>query len=191
MPEYRRMKVPGSTLFLTLVTFERRPVFAQPAAVNLLRRAVASVQQERPFGIAGAVVLPDHVHLLCELPEDDSDFSKRIGQLKARFTKLLGTPDGARSPVCRSRQRHRERIIWQRRFWEHTIRDENDFGIHLDYIHYNPVKHGLVACPHAWPHSSLHRWIREGIYEANWYCVCQRRPAAVPSFDRIADNVGE
>ena len=88
-----------------------------------------------------------------------------------------------------SRRRRRERGVWQRRFWEHTIRDEKDFAAHMDYIHYNPVKHGHAGCPHAWAHSSFHRWVREGRYAADWACSCVRpvpQPATVSDAERTA-----
>ena len=143
------MDAPGGTFFLTWVTHDRRPILRAPTAVDKLRLSVAEVKQEHPFEIQGAVILPDHVHFLWELPAGDGDFSKRVGLIKARFTRAFdGIPSCAEN-ICNSRRRHRERAVWQRRFWEHTIRDERDFETHMDYIHYNPVRHGLAACPHA------------------------------------------
>jgi len=159
MPEYRRMDAPGGTFFLTIVTYERTPLFTERANVELLRTIIGSVQRERPFVFPGAVILPDHLHFIWELPASDTDFSTRVGLLKARFTKALGDQPATRGRVLVSRRRHRERSVWQRRFWEHTIRDEQDFETHMDYMHYNPVKHGLARCPHAWPYSSFHHWV--------------------------------
>jgi putative transposase len=116
--------------------------------------------------------------LLVELPSGDSDFSTRIAQIKSGF-KPVNTALRA-GTQSRSRLRRRERDVWQRRFWEHTIRGVADFEAHMDYIHFNPVKHQLVACPHAWPHSSFHRWVRAGRYLHDWACSCAR-PARVPS----------
>ena len=191
MPEYRRMDAPGGTFFLTLVTYERAPLFTERANVELLRMIIASVQRERPFVFPGAVILPDHLHFIWELPVGDTDFSTRIGLLKAGFTKALDDQPATRGRVSVSRRRHRERSVWQRRFWEHTIRDEEDLETHMDYMHYNPVKHGLARCPHAWPYSSFHHWVRAGRYPADWCCTCAGRTVAPPSFDHITDRVGE
>jgi putative transposase len=191
MPEYRRMDAPGGTFFLTLVTYERTPLFTERTNVELPRTIIGSVQRERPFAFPGAVILPDHLHLIWELPAGDTDFSTRVGLLKARFTKALGDQPATRGRVSASRRRHRERFVWQRRFWEHTIRDEEDFETHMDYMHYNPVKHGLARCPHAWPYSSFHHWVRAGRYPADWCCTCAGPTVAPPEFDHITDRVGE
>ncbi len=191
MPEYRRSFAPGGTIFLTLVTNQRNPLFADPAAVSLLRRATAAVMQDFSFELLAAVVLPEHIHFLWELPPDDSDFSSCVGRIKVAVTCGLRARGAATDAVSSSRRRHRESGIWQRRFWEHTIRDEADFSAHMDYIHYNPVKHGRASCPHAWSYSSFHRWVRRGAYEADWCCVCYGRTAKPPRFDRIAGTVGE
>ena len=191
MLEYRRMDAPGGTFFLTLVTYERTPLFTERANVELLRMIIASVQRERPFVFPGAVILPDHLHFIWELPAPDTDFSTRVGLLKAGFTKALGDQPATRGRVSVSRRRHRERSVWQRRFWEHTIRDEEDLETHIDYMHHNPVKHGLARCPHAWPYSSFHHWVRAGRYPADWCCTCAGRTVAPPAFDHITDHVGE
>jgi putative transposase len=198
MPEYRRMTAPGGTFFLTLVTYERRPLLRAATTVDLLRKTMACVRQERPFALHGAIVMPDHLHLLCELPAGDTDFSTRIGMIKARFTQALRTENGVgwalptiTTPESASRLKHRESAVWQRRFWEHTIRDDDDFAAHMDYIHYNPVKHALATCPHQWPYSSFHRWVREGRYAPDWQCSCEQRIVKPPAFERIANTVGE
>ena len=129
--------------------------------------------------------------MLWELPRGDADFSRRIGRMKALFTQSLLDDARRAEDACFSRLRHRESTVWQRRFWEHTIRDDEDFERHMDYIHYNPVKHGLVECPHDWPHSSFHRWVREGRYDANWCCVCEDRRPRIPSFAGLEKTVGE
>lgn len=191
MPEYRRMDAPGGTFFLTWVTQDRRPVLQSAKNVARLRAAVAEVKQRHPFEVLGAVILPDHVHFLWELPSGDGDFSKRVGMVKVAFTRA-GRATGKDGPTgSRSRERHREAGIWQRRFWEHTIRDENDLAAHMDYIHYNPVKHGLASCPHAWPYSSFGKWVSEGRYDRDWACCCGGRTVSAPCFDAIADRVGE
>jgi putative transposase len=185
------MDAPGGTFFLTWVTYERRPILRSPASVARLRSAVAEVRQAHPFEILGAVILPDHVHFLWELPAGDGDFSKRVGLIKTRFTRSLDAARVVAGDLSDSRRRHRERAVWQRRFWEHTVRDDCDFEAHIDYIHYNPVRHGLASCPHAWPYSSFHRWVREGRCDADWACSCGGRYVSSPRFDEIAGRVGE
>lgn len=166
MPNYRRRFTPGGTVFLTLVTADRGPVLRGEGRVALLRRALRRVRAERPFRTVAAVVLPDHIHLLWSLPGGDADYSTRVGRIKVEFVRLLAdASDEPRRPI-------RTSAIWQRRFWEHTIANGRDLETHLDYIHYNPVKHGHVACPHAWPFSSFHRWVGRGLYDAGWGCRC-------------------
>jgi putative transposase len=176
MPEYRRAFVPGGTFFFTLVTHDRQPSLASPEAVGLLRSAIATVQHDQPFTFDAGVVLPDHTHWLWTLPPGDADFSKRIGRIKALFTKSLDARPAA---------------VWQPRFWEHVVRDEADRNRLLDYIHFNPVKHGHAACPHGWAHSSFHRYVREGFYDPDWCCCCDGRVARPPDFDDMAGVVGE
>lgn len=190
MPEYRRRYVPGGTYFLTLVTYQRQNLFSKPENVDRLRKAIARTKIERPFEIIGAVVLPDHIHFLWKLPELDSNFSYRVARMKVLFTRSY-QPSESVGDRSVSRQKHREKNVWQRRFWEHTIRDERDFRQHLDYIHYNPVKHGLVTCPHFWKYSSLHQWISRGKYDLEWGCVCGGRRSHSLDFTTIADRVGE
>ena len=137
------------------------------------------------------MVLPDHLHWLIELPPGSADFSSRIGMIKAAFTRTLSPPDHEQQPTSASRRRRREGMVWQRRFWEHTIRDERDFEMHMNYVHYNPVKHGHATCPHLWPYSSFSRWVREGLYPADWACVCDGRARTPPDFDEIATTTGE
>ncbi len=163
MPDYRRNRVPGGTYFFTANLLDRnsRKLVTH---VNLLRDAVRDVRGRAPFHIDAWVVLPDHMHCIWTLPPDDSDFSGRWRELKKSFTKAL-PPAEHRSPV---RRRRGERGIWQRRFWEHTIRDERDYASHMDYVHFNPVKHGLVARAADWPYSSFHRCVAAGLYPADW-----------------------
>jgi putative transposase len=170
MPNYRRAYIPGSTVFLTLVTYQRSPLFTTSNNITHLRQALNTVLIEMPFQFIGGVVLPDHLHFLWTLPEQDSNYSKRVGRMKVLFTQALRGKRCLPTTVSLSRQKHRESNVWQRRFWEHTIRDDADFWRHFDYLHYNPVKHGLVKCPHEWEISSFHRWVDRGVYERNWGC---------------------
>jgi len=172
MPNYRRLFQPGGMFFFTAVTERRCPILLEAPARRSLRAAMSEVQVRHPFEITAIVLLPQHLHCIWKLPEGDSDFSIRWARIKMLFSKLWLASGGSEAAVSQSRRRHRERGVWQKRFWEHTIRDENDPIHHVNYIHYNPVKHGLARCPHAWPHSSFYRWVKEGYYHENWLCDC-------------------
>jgi len=184
MPLYRRPWVPGATYFITLVTHQRYKRFADDAVVQLWRDALVKAKQSKPFKLIAAVVLPDHVHLIVELPPGCVDLSSRIGLAKALFTKSLAVP----LSTSHSRRKHREADIWQRRFWDHMIRDDDDFIAHMDYLHYNPVKHGYVNCPKDWPWSSFNHWVQRGTYPQNWCCSNHNDP---PDFKSIGNSVGE
>ncbi len=163
MPEYRRNRVPGATYFFTVNLLDRRSDLLV-THIDPLREAVRKVRRRSPFHIDAWVVLPDHMHCLWTLPEGDSDFPRRWWAMKVAFSKSL--PDAEqRSPVM---LRRGERGIWQRRYWEHTIRDERDYAAHMDYIHFNPVKHGLVERPGDWPFSSFRRCVAAGLYPLDW-----------------------
>jgi putative transposase len=172
MPDYRRLYRPGGTYFFTLVTFDRIAVLTTPLARECLRAATTECRRSRPFEIPAIVLLPDHLHSVWTLPEGDEDYSMRIAFIKSHFTRQWRASGGFEPPRSSSRVHQVERAIWQRRFWEHTITDQQDFNQHLDYIHYNPVKHGLVSCPHQWEHSSFSRWVSSTGYAASWQCVC-------------------
>jgi putative transposase len=159
--DYRRYYHPGGSYFFTVVTEKRKPLLIQN--IDRLRAAFRHGMQKYPFTIDGIVVLPDHLHTLWRLPEGDDNFSIRWMLIKRKFSAGLKTDF-----VNHSKQRKREKGIWQRRFWEHFIRDENDWNQHLDYIHYNPVKHGYCDKPGDWPYSSFHRAVRQGLYQADW-----------------------
>lgn len=138
----------------------------------------------------GIVLLSDHCHCIWKMPDDDVDFSVRWHMIKRRFTKSWLTNGGEDMPVSTSRTKRGERGVWQRRFWEHLISDQLDIARHMDYMHYNPVKHCLVKCPHQWEHSSFHRWVSEGIYRSDWLCQCQEE-REIPDFEDIAHSIGE
>lgn len=191
MSEYRRNYIPGGTFFLTLVTYKRIPLFSNPENIHHLRVAIAKTREEMPLEIIGAIVLPDHIHFLWILPPHDFNYSKRVGRFKVLFTRSLGGEKMLPQGVSISRQKHRESNVWQRRFWEHTIRNEDDLSKHLDYIHYNPVKHGLVSCPHLWEYSSFDKWVNQGVYSAEWGCSCRGRKPQIPDFSQIMGSVGE
>ncbi|MFQ4147063.1 REP-associated tyrosine transposase [Chlorogloeopsis sp. ULAP02] len=164
------------------MTYCRTPLFSEPENISHLRTAVAKIRTEKPFEILAAVILPDHIHFLWTLPSDDSDYSQRVSRLKVLFTRLLRGKKSLPQNVSASRRKHRESNVWQRRFWEHTICDEADLARHLDYIHYNPVKHGLVSCPHLWEYSSFHKWVKKGKYQADWACSCCGKKPPLPDF---------
>lgn len=163
--DYRRAYRPGASYFFTAVTERRRPILV--TYVDQLRDAVRATRTRYPFAIDAIVVLPDHLHTVWTLPEGDANFSLRWRELKRRFTRVL--PLSARGEPSASRARKGEQAVWQRRFWEHLIRDEQDYAAHVDYIHFNPVKHGLVAEPYDWPHSSFHRYVKAGWYPERWH----------------------
>ena len=162
MPNYIRPKVTGSTVFFT-VALARRGDDLLVREVERLRAVVRMTMQERAFVVEAWVVLPDHLHAVWTLPEGDRDYSTRWGAIKARFSMGMDAGRLRSSHVVR-----REKGIWQRRFWEHHIRDEADFDAHVRYCWGNPVKHGLVGRAVDWPHSSIHRDIRLGRVEPEW-----------------------
>jgi putative transposase len=168
MSDYRRWYVPGGTYFFTLVSCHRYPYFRDAAARTLLGQAFRAAQQERPFEVVAIVLLPDHLHCLWTLPAGDDDYSSRWKDIKDRFTVDWLAAGGHEERVTKSQMRRGHRGIWQRRFWEHTIDDELDLERHFDYIHFNPVKHGLVSRAVDWPWSSFHRHLAAGHYPAEW-----------------------
>jgi putative transposase len=163
MTSYRRSKVAGGSYFFTLSLAERRSTLLVER-IDLLREAIRTVRARHPFEIDAMVVLPDHLHCIWTLPENDSDYATRWSLIKGNFSRAVEPGERRR----KSRIARRERGIWQRRFWEHAIRDETDYNNHVAYIHINPVKHGHVARAVAWPHSSIHRHIEKGLCDPGW-----------------------
>lgn len=163
MSNYRRAKVPGGTYFFTVNLLERRRRLLVEHIADL-RAAFRATHAARPFEVIAIVVLPDHLHCVWRLPEGDSDNANRWAQLKAGFSRRL--PKDERRSM--QRMARRERGIWQRRYWEHLIRDERDLRQHVDYIHFNPVKHGHVLRVADWPYSSFRRCVVSGMYGAEW-----------------------
>ena len=170
MPNYRRAKVPGGCYFFTVVTHDRAPILRDKAALNTLGDCFRESQQQTPFDVNAIVVLPDHLHAIWTLPRGDDDYSARWGWIKKEFTKRWLAAGGTERAVSAARHSEGRRGVWQPRFNEHTIEDEDDFERHFDYVHYNPVKHGLVRCPHEWRPTSFHRWVRAGVYDREWGC---------------------
>lgn len=176
MSDYRRNYVEGGTYFFTLKSENNAPVFRDDA-VTLLGTVFRETQEKWPFLVPAMVLLPDHLHAIWTLPTGDDKYSLRLAWLKKEFTKRYLQAGGTEQPTSLSRQHNRRRGVWQRHFWEHTIKDENDFQRHFDYIHWNPVKHGYVKCPADWPHSSFHRWVAQGVYPPNWGCSGREPPS--------------
>ena len=162
MPEYIRAKFKGSAFFFTIVLADRSSRLLVDE-IDRLRNVYRTVQQRRPFETIAISVLPDHVHAVWALPEGDADFSSRWSLIKSGFSRGL-----ASLPRSASKMRKREKGIWQRRYWEHAIRDDADLERHIDYIHFNAVKHGHVARVVDWPHSSFHRHVERGLLTADW-----------------------
>ena len=163
MPDDRRSRVPGGTYFFTVNLLDRNSRLLIDK-IDVLREAVRTVRVRAPFHIDAWVVLPEHLHCIWTLPPGDDDFSGRWRAVKALFATAM-PPTEWRSAT---RVRKGERGIWQRRFWEHTIRDERDYAAHMDYVHFNPVKHGLVAHAADWPYSSFRRCVARGLYPPDW-----------------------
>ena len=162
MVRYRRNFVPGGTYFFT-VTLEDRRSSALTNNIAALRAAFRRTRKERPFTIDAIVVLREHLHTVMTLPVDDSDFSGRWRRIKWLFTSSV-----VHTGFVVERDHRSGYSLWQKRFWEHTIRDEKDFERHVDYIHYNPVKHGLVTRVCDWPYSSFHQFVRRGLLPKDW-----------------------
>jgi putative transposase len=168
MPHYRRNYVPGGTYFFTIVTHQRGPILGIELGRRCLHEALQEEKNKRPFEIFAMVLLPDHVHSVWVLPSGDHDYSLRWQKIKEGFTRRFLHSGGDEGASTQSRLRHRERAIWQRRFWEHTCRDQEDLKRFLDYLHWNPVKHGLVRRVRDYPWSSFHRFVRLGEYDLGW-----------------------
>ena len=160
---YRRSLVPGGTFFFTVNLADRQGDLLT-ANIELLRATMRLIRQRHPFEIVAMVVLPDHLHAVWCLPEGDADHPKRWSLIKAGFSRGLPRTESIRA----SRLGKRERGIWQRRYWEHQIRDNGDLVRHVEYVHFNPVRHGYVKQAADWPYSLIHRFIREGRVAETW-----------------------
>ena len=166
--KYRRTKHPGGIYFFTL-NLKNRNSNLLIQEIAYLRLAFKKTKIKYPFNILGIVILPEHLHMLMKLPNQDIEYPVRIRLLKSYFSYQVQSNEEKN----KSRLKKQERSIWQRRYWEHAIRDEKDYENHLNYIYYNPVKHGYVKTPAEWPYSSLHRDIKLGLYPENWTCEHQ------------------
>ncbi len=158
MSHYRRAYINGGMYFFTLVTYKRKPLLCSPKSIIRLRESFRYIIKKYPFEITGIVILPDHMHCILQMPPNDFNFSIRWNHFKRYYSIGMNSPSNQR----------REKMIWQRRYWEHLIRDENDFQNHMDYIHCNPVKHGYVSKPFEWEYSSFRREVHSGTYNKDW-----------------------
>jgi len=158
MSEYRRVYQHGGSYFFTVVTYNRTPILTTSENLSRLHQSFKHVMNHHSFTIEAMVILPDHLHCIWQLPPGDSDFSTRWRLIKRYFSIMKDKPVTERG----------EKNVWQRRFWEHFLRDEEDWRRHMDYIHYNPVKHGYVQNPADWPHSSFPKALQEGLYPTGW-----------------------
>jgi putative transposase len=163
MPNYRRAFVAGGCWFFTVNLLDRRSTLLVEE-IQALREAVRVTRNRYPFHIDAIVIMPDHLHAVWTLPEGDSDFSIRWRLIKTRFAKMLPRTER----LSAVRQARHERGIWQRRFWEHLIRDEADYARHVEYCYINPLKHRIVSRVRDWPHSSFHRDVQDGIFARDW-----------------------
>lgn len=171
MPNYRRSQIAGGTYFFTVVTYRRRRLLTGELGRQCLRSAIEKVRLTYPFEMPASILLPEHLHAIWTLPRGDHDYSTRWRRIKEEFTRAWFAAGGTEASLTTSRRSRNERGIWQRRFWEHTIEDEDDLRRHIDYIHYNAVKHGEAKCPKDWPYSTFEKWVDAGAYEANWGCT--------------------
>ncbi|WP_299872956.1 transposase [uncultured Cocleimonas sp.] len=164
--KYRRANIKGGTYFFTVNMADRKNTFLVDE-FDKLRVSINKVKHRHPFVLDAMVVLPDHLHLMMTLHEGDNDFATRIMLFKSGFSRQIPKTEKINS----SRESKRERGIWQRRYWEHLIHDETDFAKHVDYIHYNPVKHGYVERAVDWKFSTLHSYVKKGLLTADWGCA--------------------
>ena len=162
MPNYRRANLKGGMFFFTVALADRASRLLVDE-IDYLRNVYRAVRGRRPFETIAICILPDHIHALWALPEEDRDFSTRWNLIKGGFSRGVGAQPRSPSKISK-----REKGVWQRRYWEHAIRDDADLERHVDYIHFNPVKHGQVARVVDWPHSSFHRFVERGLLAPDW-----------------------
>jgi putative transposase len=168
MPEYIRSKTAGGTYFFTVNSHLRQPILTAPIVRQALRAGIQRARQTLPFVIQAWALLPDHLHTIWTLPPDDHNYSARWAIIKRQVSRDCGKQSHDSDRISDSRQKRRESVLWQKRFWEHQIRDELDFERHMDYLHWNPVKHGYVGKVADWPFSSFHRYVAQGVYPPDW-----------------------
>jgi len=183
MSDYKRYFIPGGTYFFTVITAGRAPLFRDERAARLLGDVMRDVFTKHPMTVIALVLLPDHLHTIWAMPSGDHNYATRWSRIKRDFT-IAWLNSGGNEPVAiNSSTSERRRGIWQRRYWEHTIRDEADLEIYFDYIHYNPVRHGLAHRAADWPWSTFHRYVQSGHYPPNW--------CTAPKESHLKGNAGE
>ncbi len=165
MSNYRRVKIEGAWYFFTVVTYHRRNFLTDDFVRPILKETFQQIKTDRPFEMPAFCLMPNHLHCIWQMPQGDCDYSARWSLIKRIFSKTYIASGGKPLSQSKSRQKKRELGIWQRRFWEHRIRDETDYWNHVHYIHYNPVKHKLVGRIEDWPYSTYHRFCQRGTYD--------------------------
>ncbi len=168
MPNWRRNYIPGGTFFFTCVTCGRSPILETELGRLCLRLAIEKVQRDHPFELMAIVLLPDHWHSVWTLPPGDTRYPMRWARIKGEFTEAWLSRGGAEQLHSASRRKHRQRGVWHKRYWEHTVGDEDDLKRCVDYLHWNPRKHNLVARVRDWKWSSFHRFVAVGEYDIDW-----------------------
>ncbi len=171
MPNYRRIQIPNAFYFFTVVTYQRQTILTSEYARACLHHAFQHVRKRWAFDIEAIVLLPDHLHAIWKLPDGDADYSTRWRLIKDKFTQEMKNRVSSNVELSNTRKAKKEQAVWERRFWEHHIRGEQDFERHLHYIHYNPVKHGYAQSPKDWKWSSFHRYVKMGWYDEGWGAV--------------------
>lgn len=171
MSRYRRADVAGGSYFFTVVTERRQRVLTDEVVRGALREGIEQVRQRWPFVIDGWVLLPDHLHAIWTLPPGDADFSLRWRLIKSHVTRRCGALYERKEWLTSRRLAKKQGTLWQHRYWEHCLRDERDLRHHLDYLHWNPVKHGLVKAAAEWPWSSFHRYVELDLYGKDWRLI--------------------
>ena len=175
MSHYRRLKIKGGLYFFTVVTYQRQPIFNNETARVCLRQVWTDVRQRWPFDIIALCLLPDHLHCIWQLPKEDDKFSIRWSLIKRRFVQEYRRTGGCGLRPGVSGVGRNESGVWQRRFWEHNIKDRSDLQRHIDYIHLNPIKHGLVEKAEDWPWSTYKRYLSSGRYAGVYYTEMQQQ----------------
>ena len=168
MSRYRRADVAGGSYFFTVVTERRQRILTDEAVRGALREGIERVRLQWPFVIDGWVLLPDHLHAIWTLPAGDADFPLRWRLIKSHVTRRCGSLYERKGWLTARRIEKKQGTLWQHRYWEQCLRDEQDFRRHMDYLHWNPVKHGLVKSVLDWPWSSFHRYVSQGVYQKDW-----------------------
>lgn len=163
--KYRRYFSPGGTYFFTVVTYHRQPIFSDKKAVDLFRESISITMSQLPFDLVAICILPDHIHSIWSLPEGDLNFPKRWQWIKSYISRNYRSLEISTTSLAEGNSK---KEIWQKRYWEHFIRNEADLNNHINYIHYNPVKHGYSTSPAEWEFSSFHQYVKDGILPLEW-----------------------